>query len=170
MKGNFLSSLIGHVREQKINKTSCGFVLAAHWQRIQTKYGWMHACVCVMIFQKQLQHIVNMSMIAKEKYLLNSFPTDFWVFTVGRGSYYTYSKRVLNFWIKTWWRSRNKWLHIYRQMHMSNNVINKQHMNTNCLMLLNEMSTHVKDCISFRGIDRHDPLDQCFDHSESGQD
>lgn len=30
--------------------------------------------VCVMIFQKQLQHIANMSMITKEKYLLNSFP------------------------------------------------------------------------------------------------
>lgn len=74
MKGNFLSSLIGHVREQKINKTSCGFVLTAHWQRIQTTYEWMHACVCVILFQKQLQHIVNMSMITKEKYLLNSFP------------------------------------------------------------------------------------------------
>ncbi len=97
-------------------------------------------------------------------------PISVYLLLYGRGSYYTYSKRVLNFWIKTWWRSRNKWLHIYRQMHMSNNAINKQHMNTNCLMLLNEMSTHVKDCISFRGIDRHDPLDQCFDHSESGQD
>lgn len=47
MKGNFLSSLIGHVREQKINKTSCGFVLSAHCQKIQTKYGWMDACMCM---------------------------------------------------------------------------------------------------------------------------
>lgn len=43
VKGNFLSPLIGHVREQKINKTSCGFVLVTHCQKLrQNMGGCMH--------------------------------------------------------------------------------------------------------------------------------